>query len=319
MAYHAGTVPVWHDVFRHANMADVQMACHGRTMGVPFVCLAHEEGWLQDICPLDGRRIYRSNRLKDGTACDTRAMRAQEIRRFDWTTSPPPRPHARVSIATCGRPEKLLELLHDLDREGIWVTLDVAVYEDPTDADYASAIRFCRQRGWRWHRFATHLGRLGFWRLVDRQFRDAKHSAADWYLFLPDDVRLVRHAIPRAIATWYRLDNPATLTLWRLHALEGKTNWTGRPPVAHDEATEIFHVDGLYLCRRPTLETFQFRCPPASSPFLKSSGVGRKMSIQLNAAGMRMYRVDASLALNNDDGTSIMNPSERKLHPTVTL
>lgn len=318
LGFHTAHVPVWRDVFRTPNMADVYMATHARTLGIPMVALAHEAGWMQALPTPDGG-IYEANRRHDLSVRDTTAQRRAEMARHDWTTRAPARPRVRVSIATCKRPDELLALLGDLERETGWADLEVAVYEDPTEHDYSAARRLCRTRGWAWRRMRARVGREEFWKLVDQQFRDAKASTADWFLFLPDDVRLLRHAIPRAIDTWGRLDEPAALTLWRLRALEGKANWTGKEPVQREGATEIFHVDGLYLCRRPTLAALDFRCPEARPTRRRGSGVGRVLSTALDAAGKRMYRVDRSLVANNDGGISIMNPAERLRRPAVTL
>jgi hypothetical protein len=320
MGFHASRVPIWRDAFRYANMADVQVACHARLFGVPMVCLAHEAGWLADICPRDGRRIYASNRLRDGTACDTHRQRELEIMRFDWRAPAPPRPRVRVSIATCGRPQKLMELLGDLAVSAGWLDIELGVYEDPADgSNYDAAQALCAERGWTWHRFDSRLSRLGYWRLVDRELKDARKSEAEWYLFLPDDVRLVRHAIPRALASWHLLEDPATLTLWRLQSLEGRANWTGKLPVPGDVGAETFHVDGLYLCRRDALEALRFRCAEPQVNRSTGSGVGSVISKALDRAGKRMYRVNESLVTCNDDGVSIMNPSERMRHPAVAL
>lgn len=317
LGFHTAHVPVWRDVFRTPNMADVYMATHARTLGIPMVALAHEAGWLQALPTPDGG-IYEANRRRDHSPRDTTENRRAEMARHAWTAPQPARPRVRVSIATCKRPDALLALLGDLGRE-TWADLEVAVYEDPTEYDYSAARRLCRRRGWAWRRMRQRVGRQGFWKLVDRQFSDARASTAEWFLFLPDDVRLLRHALPRAIDTWGRLDDPATLTLWRLRALEGKANWTGKEPVARAEATEIFHVDGLYLCRRPTLAALEFRCPDPRASRRRSSGVGRVLSLTLDAAGRRMYRVNQSLVANNDGGISIMNPAERMKHPAVAL
>ena len=300
LAYHADHVPVWRDLFRHPNMADVHFAAHARNMGFAMVALAHEEGWLQDISP--GPGIYES-------AARTASQRKRVLGRHDWT-KPVHVPRVRVSVATCDRPHKLMCLLRDLDRAALAVDLDVAVYHDPTDANYREPVRFCFDRGWRFVRMPRRYGRVDHWRLVDHELRDAQQSDADWFLFLPDDVRLVRHAIPRAIDTWHRLDDPATLTLWRLKNLEGATNWTGKRPVDREAAAEIFHVDGLYLCQRKTLDLFGWRCPRPGRCSPSGSGVGRRMSMILDAAGARMYRVNRSLAVSNDDGVSVMNPLE---------
>lgn len=323
-AYDARHVPVWRDVFRHAFMADVQFACHLRTMGARMAALRHQAGWLTDICPMGGPRIYEAQRGRgDFQHLDTSDLRAQEIRRFDWTRPAPGRPRVRVSVSTCGRPWMAADLLADLAREARWVDMEVGVYEDPAEVRVpytdAKAIQQAH-RHWTWTRFPHRLGRLNYWQLVDRQMRDARQSNADWYVFLPDDVRLVRHAIPRAISTWLRLTDPATLTLWRLQSLEGKSNWTGMHPVPGDhDSTEIFHVDGCYLAQRPMLEAMRFRCTDPQHPHPTGSGVGRLMSRRLHKLGHRMYRVDRSLVVSAGNGVSIMNPDERLRHPTVTL
>lgn len=318
MAFQPRHVPLWRDVFRTPNMADVHLACHARALGIPLVALAHGAGWLKDICPPSGRRIYESNKRRDRSPCDTTELRELEMGRHDWRRIAT-RPRVRVSIATCERPRLLMQLLADLDHAA-GVEIEVAVYEDRSHADYTAARAICRKRGWSWHRFPTRLERRGHWQLVDQELRDAKASDARWFLFLPDDVRLMRHAIPRAIDTWLRLDDPATLTLWRLKALEGLTNWTGKQAVQHQHATEIFHVDGLYLCQRDTLETLGFSCPrPPTSKRSLSSGVGRGISLALDHAGKRMYRVDRSLVSNNDGGRSVMNPAERTRNPAIAL
>ncbi len=335
MAYDARHTPLWRSLFRSANMADVYLACHAHRFGIPMVALAHEAGWLGNLEPAGGATIYESNRVGDGTCRDTRDRRRAELDRIDWTTAPT-RPLLRVSIATCQRPELLGELLLDLEREAQTLDVEVAVYEDPTDADYGLHRDLCAERGWTWTTMADRCGKDGYWMLVDRQHRDAAKSSAEWFVFLPDDVRLVHSAFARAIDTWLRLDAPAALTLWRLMDHEDTGSWTGQLPVDRGEAFESFFVDGNLLCRRELLDFFHFalqrpRIPrprrirageadgqPAGA--VTSSGVGRSMSLELFRAGKRMYRVSKSLAVPVPDVESVMNPevTDRR-YPGVAL
>ncbi len=322
MGIHAGHIPIWRSSFRYPNMADVQFACHAHALGVPMACLSHTAGWLKDICPPvnQGRRIYDANRNADGSRLDTRENSCREISRFDWRQPPPPRPSVHVSVSTCQRPDQLRQLIDDLSREARWVDLHVCVFEDPDGrSDYALPQRMVRRAGWEWHTFDRRLGRMNYWRVVDAELRRARRSTADWYLFLPDDVRLVRHAIPKAITTWYRLEDPTTLTLWRLQSLEGLANWTNKQPIAGADADETFHVDGLYLCRRDALAQLGFALERPTIVPPTGSGVGRMLSRNLDDLGARMYRVHESLAVSNDEGVSVMNRSERRRHPAVTL
>ncbi len=231
----------------------------------------------------------------------------------------PPRPRVHVSVATCRRPELLLELLGDLERESQWIDMSVMVFQDGLSGDYSEARGFCDERGWGWHSFRVNNGRRRHHVVVDAEFEHARKTEADWFVFMPDDVRLNRHALPKAIVTWHRLEDPATLTLWRLRSLEGLSNWTGQRPVQRDGASEIFHVDGFYLCRRPTLELLDWQVGRVRPQGVTGSGVGSRISKRLHLAGARMYRVDSSLAVNNDGGVSVMNANERELHPAVAL
>lgn len=326
LAYDARRVPLWRSVFASPNMADVHLACHAHRMGIPMVALAHDAGWLTDICPAGAPSIYESNRAGDGSVRDTRARRRVELDQVDWQT-PPARPRVRVSVATCDRAHLIDGLLDDLEREAAFVDLDVAVYEDPAGADYAAARARVERNGWSWHRFPERLGKQGYWLLVDRQFADARSSDAGWFVFLPDDVRLVRHAVPRALTVWRQLEEPATLTLWRLRDHEDTGSWTGLLPVDRGAAFESFFVDGNFVCGRDTLAFFDFGLaqPRKIRPrrvrrderlagmaedavTSTSSGVGRSMSLALHRAGRRMYRVASSLAPPLPAEPSVMNP-----------
>lgn len=323
LAFHADHVPIWRDLFWHPNMADVHLACHAHAFGLRMVALAHRAGWIQNILSAGQTGIYEANKAGDGSARDTRAARKAELDRVDWLAAPV-RPRVRVSIATCERPELLDDLLTDLEIVMRRLDIHVAVYEDPSDADYRAPRARVERNGWSWHRFDERLGKARHHELVTREMADCEASDAEWFVFLPDDVRLIRHAIPRAITTWSRLADPSTLTLWRLKDHEGQPNWTGLLPEQRDHAFEVFHVDGIYLCRRETLEFLGYRCPPLPRRYrpgrATSSGVGRSMSLTLHDAGRRMYRVAKSLAIPVQGAPSVMNPNVRdRRYPGVVL
>lgn len=306
LAFHTAHVPLWRDLFRTANMADVHLACHAHRFGIPMVALGHPGGWLRDIQPTGTPSIYEANRAGDSSSRDTRAERKRELDLVDWEQRPH-RPRVRVSIATCERPHLLPDLLDDLEREARYLDLEVSVYEDRSDSDYTVARAQVERNGWTWLRSDRRFGRSGHNQLVNAELEGCRRSRADWFVFLPDDVRLVRYAIPRAIDLWGQLEEPSALTLWRLSDHEGRMNWTGRFPLDRGPAFEVFHIDGLYLCRRDLLESFGFRVPGARPPRATSSGVGRAMSIHAHGLGHRMYRVPRSLAVPVKGEPSVMN------------
>lgn len=318
LGFHTDTLPVWPGLFRHPNMADVWFAVHARRMGVELVCLAHQEGWLEDINP-GGPQIYRSVRHRDGSGRDSRAQQEQQIRRVRWN-EPTRRPRFAVAVATCERPGPLLDVLDDLQQQR--VDLVVCVFED-CSAGYEHARAACEAIGWSWWRSPERLGKPRHWELVNAELHWMKRLGVDWFVFLPDDVRLQPNALAKAIELWEQLEDPTALSLAHIAAMSG-SSWTRAEPRRHnDEAVEVGWIDGLFICHRELLDKIGHRVRPVRGrrwekrPDL-SSGVGGQLSQRLVDQGARLYRVERSL-IGFADVASVMNPEDREVFPAVAL
>jgi hypothetical protein len=145
MGFHAGHVPIWRDVFRYPNMADVQFATHARALGVPMVCLSHRERWLRTSARRWDKVAASTTRTATGTVrAATRAKTATaksgastgcSLRRA--------RPLRPCVVSTCERPDLLRQLLDDLKREAAGSICTSACSRIPT----GPATTSCRS-GW---------------------------------------------------------------------------------------------------------------------------------------------------------------------------
>ncbi|HMA26078.1 MAG: glycosyltransferase family 2 protein [Solirubrobacterales bacterium] len=229
-----------------------------------------------------------------------------------------------VSILTYNRPGELRALLDDLEREARRVAGDVAVriYDDCSER-YGSIAGLAAQRGYTYVRASHNHGKAEHWRWVGRELADLRDVPADWYVFLPDDCRLVSGFFPRALALWERLDEPTALTLVAQAERLGPC-WTGMRPRHGDGWCEVGWIDGLHLCRRELLELLEFSVgePPGRSAArrdgLRGSGVGQQLSTRALRRGARLYRVDESL-VELVPVPSQMNPRARARHPLLSI
>ncbi len=225
-----------------------------------------------------------------------------------------------VSVLTYKRPGLLRDLLDDIERESAGHDVAVRVYDDHSD-DWQQVAALCAERGHHYRRAERHYGKAEHWRLVNRELADLRDQLADWYVFLPDDCRLVAGFFERAFAIWERLDDPDALTLVAQGERLGAC-WTGHRPRQGDGWCEVGWIDGLHLCGRRLLELLDFsvyapKRRRRTSPLL-GSGVGRQLSMRALAQGARLYRVDDSL-VDLVPAPSLMNPQARARHPLLSI
>lgn len=218
-----------------------------------------------------------------------------------------------VSVLTCLREDLLGLLLDDLEREA---PDHVSVYEDPSPADYTGHAARCMALGWSWTRFETRLGPAEVWRAVDRQYADCREIAADLFVFLDDDVRLVEGALREIREQWAALEEPSALTLCRLLTREGRGNWTGVKPHEFGGGTIIGWVDCAYVLSRDAMTALDFSVAPRRR---RDKSWNQQTSERLHALGRRMYRVDRSLAYFPYPDESLLTPDLRVSEPLVTL
>lgn len=325
------SIPVTPDIFRAPNMADMWLSAWANERDIPRVVVAHEKGWVRAMKPAGGT-IWDASTRKRGGPMDTSELQGRIAHETPWRTTPlPDTPHAThreravVSIVTYDRADALLRLLDDVERERERFDGDVEVriYDDAS-LGYEHVREVCRERGYSYTAAPRHYGKAEHWRLVTQELADLRDITADWYVFLPDDVRLCGDFFARAEAVWRTLEEPVALNLVH-HLGRSGACWTNMEPRECGEGVEVGWIDGLYICRRELLERVGYRVPTPSERLVAqwlervgSSGVGKVMSEALVRSGAGLYRVKRSL-VQMQDVPSVMHTALRKREPLTPL
>jgi hypothetical protein len=226
----------------------------------------------------------------------------------------------RFIVLTYNRPRALQRLLIDLREEG---AQDVVVYDDGSTADYSSAQRFIKAQGWQFVRFPHH-GKRDFWRLLGRIHEAQVDCAADWFVFLADDVRLCCGFAARLRAAWESISDSKKIAInvLRDSGREGKVNWTGcAAQTVSALARHTAWIDGLFAAPRAYLEALEFRGVPVPDYWFapdRSSGAYRSISIMLHQQGYGMYQTAQSLVVHTT-GASVMQAEIREREPLRAL
>lgn len=225
----------------------------------------------------------------------------------------------RVVVFTYERPHGLLLLLRDIYAWQGRYAVSVVVYDDASKADYSEPEEMAAALGWRFVRASEHHGKRGFWRWVSRAYGEQRRRDDDYFVFLPDDVRLCRDFFYRLCEQWVRIRDPNKISLSPLYDTGGNRGWTQR---TCDVVGDVLLTGCVDMASGPRayLEALSYSCPPVKptrwdrNPSL-GSGVGQVISMSLRARGLSMYSVRNSLVVHTGTQDSKMNPEARAVNP----
>lgn len=319
LGYHTDTFrPDPEAVFLAPNMADSWLALYGQQHQIPFVCLAHPQGWIKLLHGDEEPTIFLHSKTRTKSNMDTWELQNRNARSVAWTLHG--RPRVAVSILSYDRPTTLAMLLEDVRRDGSDFNLAIRVFDDAS-REPSVIRRICRKHGAQLAVAHRHLGKERHWRFVNEELQALKDETADWFVFLPDDVYLTKGFFDEAFRIWGQITDPVALNVIVEEGRE-EGQWTGLTPRVDEEAVEIGWVDGLFVCKRRLLELLDWRVDPIAFDWrrrpLMSSGVGAQLSRRLVAADAKLYRVDRSL-VGDRPVPSLMNPVERLRSPARAL
>ena len=207
-----------------------------------------------------------------------------------------------VSILSYNRVQELKVVLQDLERERVGWDVEVQVFDD-CSFEYSEIEELCKVKGYEYTRAEENYGRRRHWAWVTKELQSLKDKDADFFVFLPDDCRLVKGFFRRALDAWSACGCDA------LNLMYGETRQLG-PPLDSAICFNMGWVDGLFVCQRSLLEALDYRVPPVHDKWLevveRGTGVGASMSQILQDKGMRMYGVVDSLVWLQET-RSVMN------------
>jgi len=223
-------------------------------------------------------------------------------------------------ILTYNRPEQILQLLQDIVVESSVHEVEVSVYDDASSSDYASVKELLKDKGWSYIRSDKHHGKKLFWSWVGKVYSDQRGSKAQFFVFLPDDVRLCRDFVTNCVAVWNEIGDrrKIAMTLKADTRLQ-KSNWTGIKPRKQGRVWHTGWVDGDIFCTAEYLKVLGYSCPEVASTRWDrnadlGSGVGQVLSVELHRQGRSMWCSDRSLTVHSLLGSK-MNPDERRKNP----
>jgi hypothetical protein len=172
-------------------------------------------------------------------------------------------------------------------------------------------------------RFCTNNGKQNYWKLIDTTFKYIKNIESKYYIYLPDDIRLIPDFFNKCIKKYTIIkDENKLLNILVTKQRKGQLQWTGFKPISFRTYFQTQWCDMCFICERNMFKILNFTMEPISLSRWKnnsnlSSGVGRQISIRLNTLGFKMFQVKYTL-VKHDDHPSIMNINEREINPLIT-
>ena len=162
-----------------------------------------------------------------------------------------------------------------------------------------------------------HRGKSRFWQTYNDIFAYCKEHEYDYYIILPDDVEPCPDFVSKAIEAY---DQAGCICLSPLltnrSLLPGISRW-GRKPIECKPWGYLTHYfDCAGIMKRDFFEALGWQLDliaPNPNP-LRSSGVGRQVTLRLQALGKAMGHVRRTL-LTICETDSKMNTQERLKHP----
>lgn len=216
-----------------------------------------------------------------------------------------------VIINTYNRPRQLNALLDDIFEQ--CPECNVTVLNDGSAENYKinHDINFIT---------VGHHGKEKYWQLVNRGFQVAKNSDHKYFIYLPDDVRLIDGFFDKAVALYESIKDQSKICLTLRRPKGRDENWTGFKPVCFTNVRLIQWVDMLFIAEKKFFEALYYKLNKiprsrwANNPKL-GSGVGKQISKRLLRSGYNMYQVNSSLVKTPEPTASQMNPVDRKQNP----
>ncbi len=185
-------------------------------------------------------------------------------------------------ITTYNRQESCQRLVDGLQGLG-----DIIVVNDGSDYSIDGAVNINPN---------IHLGKAGYWKLVNLLFRS--RTPASYYFMLPDDFLICDSQIAKAIEIWGSINDKNKVCLNLYTDRQEKSCWTGLRPIDKGNIWQTGWVDMCFLCEEKffkTIGTIPRLHKPRRGRIRGSSGVGAYISKYLHKKKMNMYQVKESL------------------------
>jgi hypothetical protein len=217
-----------------------------------------------------------------------------------------------VTITTYNRKEKLFNLLSDIEKEKNY-NVKVRVFDDCSNENLNLNCFY--------YRFKEHKGKNGYWEIINKAF---KVDNADYYFFLPDDVRLCENFFDRAINQFDSINdsNKICLNLLLDKSRIGKASWTGFKPVMFLCGDYYVYktqwIDMCFIAKKKFFSELEYKILPVGPSRWNSnnrlgSGLGDQISTRLNNKGLNIYQVVDTLVFHSNHDSKMFSGSSKNV------
>jgi len=233
-----------------------------------------------------------------------------------------------ILITTFNRPDDLLILLKELKKDKLFKKLHLIVFDDGSTKNYSKVINYLKK----YYRFdlfrnEENRGKENYWQIVNAAYNEVSNHEFDYFLMIPDDIRLTDNFLTRCIQSYDAIEDnkKACLNIWNDYSRFGKSSWTTVMTKEVEFRGEKFHkigwVDMCFICGKEFFEIINYSIHQVENRYLLnknlSSGVGAQLSNAMINAGASIYQVIKSYVIHNDH-QSVMHTEHRVKTPLIT-
>ena len=226
----------------------------------------------------------------------------------------------------------LLQLLHDIKQmKGDHQVVTFVVADGPQE-NYAQVFQYAdlHPTDFVASSYPEHCGKRFYYNLINRLYNMVRcfdlGYPFDYFIQVPDDIRLCDDFFNAAISQWEAITDPFKICLNLLNDGRVQPGWT-----LFNHQTKTFNgynfiktqwIDMCFISNRHYFEALCWQVKEVSQDWSadesNSSGVGMQISRRLNSLRKSMYLVSRSLVAHGNHASQ-MHPNHRKEVPLISV
>lgn len=223
-----------------------------------------------------------------------------------------------IIITTFNRPQMLVELLENIEKEKKDYKILVVVCDDSSEQK-VDLTKYNVNKITMSH----NMGKKKYYVVINATFSYIKNINSKYYIYLPDDIKLVDNFFDETKRIYELIDDPRKVCLNILtDDRVSKTNWTNFRTIDRGLFYHTQWNDLCFIAEKKFFDVLNYRIEPIDQNRWKqnpnlSSGVGQQISIKLNNNGYNMYHTKTSMVIHGNH-ESKMNKIERSRVNLIT-
>ena len=228
-----------------------------------------------------------------------------------------------ILIPTYDRPEMLLRLLKQINSYSHKYTIAVICVNDGSKKNYKGVENYLQSQFKEHHysKIKENQTKLGFWKIVNLLFNNAKKIQFDYIFQISDDLTLCIAFFDKAISIYENINNDKKicLNLLSLNEMQLQPAWSGmRKNINAGEVYLSNWVDNAFVATSKFMDILDYYIFETKNTHNQiSSGVGKQVTQRILKQGYRIYMVKDSL-LGHGTHDSVMHTEHRKKRPLTT-